>query len=162
MYVLFRIWGVQGGDYKEYVVVRREPDVSEEHLQARRVSQAQTSRSRWQAKLYLRVLTFIFIVWGKYEIIDKPCFQHKQEIHRVRIASRYSYGLDGQGSIPGRDKKFFSIPQRSYRLWGPSSLLPNWYQGIFPRALKRPWREADHSAPSSAEGKNGGGMPPFP
>jgi hypothetical protein len=34
------------------------------------------------------------------------------------------YGLDGRDSIPGRDKRFISTPQRPDRLWGPPSLLP--------------------------------------
>jgi hypothetical protein len=32
-------------------------------------------------------------------------------------------------SIPGRGKRFFSIPQRPDRLWDPPSLLPNGYRG---------------------------------
>jgi len=27
---------------------------------------------------------------------------------------------------------FFSTPPRPERLWGPLSLLSNWYQGLFP------------------------------
>jgi hypothetical protein len=42
------------------------------------------------------------------------------------------YGLDGQGSIPG--KKFVAAPQLPDRLWGPHSLLFNEYQGLL---LKR-------------------------
>jgi hypothetical protein len=38
-------------------------------------------------------------------------------------------------------------------LWGPPSLLPNGYQGLFPWGVKRPGREADHLPPSSAEVK---------
>jgi hypothetical protein len=37
------------------------------------------------------------------------------------------YGLDSWGSIPGRDKRFFSTPQHTDRPWGPSSFL-----GLFP------------------------------
>jgi hypothetical protein len=76
---------------------------------------------------------------------------------------RYSDGLDGQGSNPGKSKKFFSTSQGPDRLWGPLSLLTNGYRGdYFPREVKRSGREADRSPPSSAEVKNGGGMPPFP
>jgi hypothetical protein len=38
--------------------------------------------------------------------------------------SRYS---DGLGSVPGRDKRFLSSPQRPDRLWGPPTLLSNEY-----------------------------------
>jgi hypothetical protein len=46
--------------------------------------------------------------------------------------SRYSYGLDGPGSIPG-SVRFFSLPQRQDRVWGPPSLLCGWYRELFPR-----------------------------
>jgi hypothetical protein len=36
------------------------------------------------------------------------------------------------GSNPGRGWEFFSSPPRPDRLWGPSSLLSNGYQGFFP------------------------------
>jgi hypothetical protein len=44
-----------------------------------------------------------------------------------------SYGLDDWVSIPGRGKRFFSIPQRPDRLWGPPSLLSSAHQGLFRR-----------------------------
>jgi hypothetical protein len=43
------------------------------------------------------------------------------------------YGLDGRGLIPGRGKRFFSIPQRSDCLWAPDSLLYNSYRVLVPR-----------------------------
>jgi hypothetical protein len=39
----------------------------------------------------------------------------------VSIAT--GYGLDGRGSILGREKRFFSVLQRSGCLWGPHGLL---------------------------------------
>jgi hypothetical protein len=54
------------------------------------------------------------------------------------------YGLDGWSSIPGRDKRFFSSPQRPHRFCGPPSFLSSWYRELFPRRVKRPGREADH------------------
>jgi hypothetical protein len=78
------------------------------------------------------------------------------EIHIIpTIWSRVSsvgiatgYGLDNLGSIPARSKRFFSTPHRIGRLWGPSSLLCNGYQGI-----KRLRHEADQSPPSTEEVK---------
>jgi hypothetical protein len=39
------------------------------------------------------------------------------------------------------------------RLWGPPSLLSNWYQRLFHQGVKKPWREADHSPPTRAKVK---------
>jgi hypothetical protein len=68
-----------------------------------------------------------------------------------------AYGLDDQGSSPGRGKKFVYSPQRPDWLWGPPCLLYKGYQGV-----KWPGREADRSPPFSAEVKNGGDIPPLP
>jgi hypothetical protein len=68
--------------------------------------------------------------------------------------SRYSYGLDGLGSIPG-SARFFSSPQRPDRFWGPPNLLSNENRGSISLGVKRQGREADHSHPSSAEVKKG-------
>jgi hypothetical protein len=73
--------------------------------------------------------------------------------------SRYSDGLDGRRSKPGRSK-FFSFPQCQ----SGSGAHPASYQvGIrgIPLRVKRPGHGADQS-PSSAEIKNGGDMPPLP
>jgi hypothetical protein len=53
-----------------------------------------------------------------------------------------------------------SSPQLPDRHWGPPSFLFNGYQGLFPGG-KAAGHEADHSAPSSAEVKNGGAIPPL-
>jgi hypothetical protein len=54
-------------------------------------------------------------------------------------------------SSPGRAKNFhFSISPK--RLWGPPSLRSNWYRELF-LGGKPPGREANHSAPTSAEVK---------
>jgi hypothetical protein len=72
--------------------------------------------------------------------------------------SRYKDGLwlDVRGSIPWREKRFFSTPQR------PDRFVSNGYLGLFPRGVKRPRREADHSHPSNAKVRNGGAIPPLP
>jgi hypothetical protein len=41
-----------------------------------------------------------------------------------------------------------------YQVWIPPGFLFNGYQGALSLEIKRPGREADHSAPSSAEVKN--------
>jgi hypothetical protein len=46
------------------------------------------------------------------------------------------YGVDGRGSIPGKSKRFPSIPHRPDRLWDPPSLIFNRYWGLFPRGVK--------------------------
>jgi hypothetical protein len=43
------------------------------------------------------------------------------------------YGMDGRGSIPGRDKRFFCTPHCSDCFWGPPSLLSNGYRTLFHR-----------------------------
>jgi hypothetical protein len=43
------------------------------------------------------------------------------------------YGLDGRGSIPSIDKRFFSILQRPDRHWVPLSLQSYGYRWLFPR-----------------------------
>jgi hypothetical protein len=72
------------------------------------------------------------------------------------------YGLDSQGSIPGRGKRFFSTPHYPYWLWGLTSLLLNGFHKLSSPEVKRPVWEAEHSPPSSAEVKNGGAIPLLP
>jgi hypothetical protein len=61
----------------------------------------------------------------------------------VLFRSRYGYGLNGLGSIPGRSKRFSSL-QRPDRLWGPPSFLWKISPGV-----KRPGCEAHHLVPRS-------------
>jgi hypothetical protein len=49
------------------------------------------------------------------------------------------YGLNVQGSIPGRGKEFFSSPPHPNRCCGPLSFLFNGYWRIFP-GVKQPER----------------------
>jgi hypothetical protein len=56
--------------------------------------------------------------------------------------------MDYRGKIPGRTG-FLFMPPRPDRLWGPSSLLPNGYQGSFPSS--KPEGGADHSSSSSVD-----------
>jgi hypothetical protein len=54
------------------------------------------------------------------------------------------YGLDDRGV--GVESKFFFSPHRPDRLWGLLKSPIQWVPGV-----KRPGREADHSAQTSAE-----------
>jgi hypothetical protein len=67
------------------------------------------------------------------------------------------YEMNGQNSIPGSGKRFFSVPQRPDRLLRPNQ----WVQRAIFLGVKCPGREADYSHPSSAEVKNDGAVPPF-
>jgi hypothetical protein len=42
------------------------------------------------------------------------------------------YELEGRSTILGKDKRFFSNPQRTDQLWVPPSLLSNEYRGLLP------------------------------
>jgi hypothetical protein len=70
------------------------------------------------------------------------------------VAIATCYGLDGSGSIPGRERDF--SPQCPDRLWGPTNLLYNGCRGFLPQGVKRQGCETDHAPPFSAEVKNGG------
>jgi hypothetical protein len=71
------------------------------------------------------------------------------------------YGLDGQGSIPGRGKIFlFSTASRP--VLGPTQPPIQWIPVVISPGVEQPGCEADHSPPSSAKVKNGGAIPPLP
>jgi hypothetical protein len=76
----------------------------------------------------------------------------------VSIAMGYS--LDDLGSIPGRSKRFFSMPQCPDRLWNQLSLLSNGYRGHFPRD-KVDGASSKSLTSTSAEVKNGRAIPPL-
>ena len=59
-------------------------------------------------------------------------------------------GLTIRTLIPGARNRRFSSPKRPRRLRGPSSLLCNGYRRPF-QVIKRPWRDVDHTSPSSGE-----------
>jgi hypothetical protein len=68
--------------------------------------------------------------------------------------------MDDSVSIPG-SARFVSSPQRPDQLWGPPSLLPSEYRGLFFLKVKRQGREADHLPPASADVTNDGAIPPL-
>jgi hypothetical protein len=55
--------------------------------------------------------------------------------------------------LHGLYKDNYLYPRRPERLWCPTNLLSNGYRGLFPREVKRPGRETDHSPPASDEVK---------
>jgi hypothetical protein len=93
-----------------------------------------------------------------WDLKKKPLLAFTLNIWRSRETRNSSvsivtgYGLDGRGSVSGRDKRFFSS-QRVDRLWGPPIY---WVPGPFPQGVKLT------SPPSSAEVRNGGAVSPLP
>jgi hypothetical protein len=71
----------------------------------------------------------------------------------VGIATCYGLNDRGIGVQVPVGVRIFNSPNRPDCLWGPPLLLSNGYWGLFPRGVKRPGREADHSTPTSAEVK---------
>jgi hypothetical protein len=71
------------------------------------------------------------------------------------------YRLEGRGSIPGRDKRLFSL-LRIHIDSGPTQPLIQWVPGNFFSWVKGLVREADHSPTSRAEVKENGAIPPLP
>jgi hypothetical protein len=58
-----------------------------------------------------------------------PCLFHFDISRETSVGIAMGYRQDGRGSIPGRDKREFSSPQRPDRLWGPPSLPSDGYWG---------------------------------
>jgi hypothetical protein len=71
------------------------------------------------------------------------------------VGKATGYGLDERGVGFGVSvgSRMFTSPYRPDRLWGPPSLLFNWYRGLFSQGVKRQVHEADNSAPTNAEVK---------
>jgi hypothetical protein len=105
------------------------------------------------------------VVWGNWDrLLGHTLPWTRFKLHRCSLDSSVgiatSYGLNGQGWIPG-SARLFSSPQCPNRLWGPTSLLSIGYQGLFPRGMKRQGHEADYLPPSRAEVKKGEALPPL-
>jgi hypothetical protein len=61
------------------------------------------------------------------------CSAKGKEGTNCSVGIAKSYWLNGEGSIPGRVKIFFSSPQRPDLLWGPLRLLSNGRRELSPR-----------------------------
>jgi hypothetical protein len=69
--------------------------------------------------------------------------------------------MDDRGLIPGRCKEIlFSVTSLPALI--PTQLPIQGYWGLFPRGVKWPGRECDHSSPSIVEDKSCGATRPFP
>jgi hypothetical protein len=81
---------------------------------------------------------------------------YKPSIYIIGTAAKLRAGRPRNlCSICGGGKEFFCPSWRLDLLWGPHSLLYNWYpETVYPR-MKRPEHEADYSPPYSVNVKNG-------
>jgi hypothetical protein len=92
-------------------------------------------------------------VWNIFQVASLPDNDESRHIiiikdPNIAVGIEAAYGLEGRG-IGARapvEVRFFSLPRRPDRLWGPSGLLP---EGVWGVKL-----ESDHSLPISAEVKN--------
>jgi hypothetical protein len=76
------------------------------------------------------------------------------------VGTTTGYWLDG---LDSRHRKSFLFSTASGPDLGPIQPPVQWIlgAGVFPRGVKRPGRETDHSPPSSAEVKKGGTIRPI-
>jgi hypothetical protein len=89
---------------------------------------------------------------GRNSVLKRILF-NTENIRRGRdraVGIATGYGLNNGVRLPV-GSRIFSFPRRKDRLWGPSSLLSNGYQGPFPPGVQWQGLEGDHSPPASAE-----------
>jgi hypothetical protein len=111
--------------------------------------------------LELLIILFAFVAVLILFILNFPSFFFLYFFNFVvrepdsAVGTATGYGLDdrGVGVRVQVASRISSSPRRPDLLLGPPNLLPNGYRGLFPRGVKRPGREADHSPPASAEVK---------
>jgi hypothetical protein len=70
------------------------------------------------------------------------------------VVQRWARGWMIGGSSPGTGWECFSFSIASRPALGPTQPLTQWVRGAVSLRIKRPWRNADHSPPSSAKVKN--------
>ena len=96
----------------------------------------------YRARFTIKTLQFIHTVYLQYTSGTKSV---------VGIQTRH--GLEGPGIEFRQRNQIFLFSQTTTPALSPHSLIFNGYRRSFPE-VKRPKSEADHSPPSSAEGKN--------
>jgi hypothetical protein len=82
----------------------------------------------------------------------------------VQAVQMLGYGPDGRGNGVRFQSGYenFMFPTASRPALGLTDLPIEWVTGAASPGVKRQGRDADHFHPSSAEFKNGGGIPPLP
>jgi hypothetical protein len=109
--------------------------------------------------LYLLFLTYViacvvFFFWLWFMFWRWQYFRLcKSRDSAVCIATGYE--LDEQGVVVRVlvGARILTFPCHPDRLRGPPSLLSNGHRGTLSPGVKRPWRDADHSPPTSAKVK---------
>jgi hypothetical protein len=79
--------------------------------------------SYFLSTLWRRSQTLLFLFWPT---------ENRDSSVEQRWATGWMMGDSSPSRWGGRGWECFSSPPRPYRLWGPTSLLYNAYQGLFP------------------------------
>jgi hypothetical protein len=90
--------------------------------------------------------------WYLYISITSLSLRSQQTIESRVDLSATGYGLDGRGLNPGRSN-IFLFSKASKPILRPSQPPIQWVPGSISPEVKRRWREADYSLPSSGEVK---------
>jgi hypothetical protein len=94
-----------------------------------------SSKVKWLRKANLNLMDGQDFIPSKAKLFSS---QKHWMSHSSIVGTVSHYGLDNQGVsvwvLVG--SRIFISPYYSDRFWGPSSLLSNEYQGLFPRGVK--------------------------
>jgi hypothetical protein len=105
----------------------------------------------YNTELLLRTRSVVLVTNTNYATLIKT---EKNRDSLVGRATRLWAGRrDDRGSIPGVGWEFFFFDTVSRPALGPTQLPIQWVPEVLFLEVKRSWREADHSPPSSAKVK---------